>query len=163
MASIHISNYPIILLKKTPDPSTQHLKLYTLSCVKPGLDYFISKYTGDLSEQISAFKSARLIRLFICLLLQQQLTVPYCPFLIRLLPSLKTELPTYLALESGVSSDTEPTVWWEHNKANLPNWSLVFTEVVLIQPSMAAAESLLSTQNSFNERQDLAMQDYFEA
>lgn len=93
MASIHVSNYAIMLmqlLKKTPDPSTQHLKLYVLSCVKPGLDYSISKYTGDLSKQIGAFKSARLIRLFICLLLQPQLTVPCCPFLIRLLPSLKT-------------------------------------------------------------------------
>ena len=32
---------------------------HALACVKPGLDYFISKYTGDLSKQISAFQAAR--------------------------------------------------------------------------------------------------------
>ena len=57
VALIHISNFPnvdaIIKTISADHNSHQQLKLYALACEKPGLDYFISKYTGDLSKQIS--------------------------------------------------------------------------------------------------------------
>ena len=86
------------------------------------------------------------------------------PFPIPLLPVLKTELPTYLALASGICVEVEPIECWKQNNLELPNWSRAFTEVVLIQPSSAAAERVFSLlKNSFNEHQDLALQDYIEA
>ena len=64
LASIHVSNFPnvdaIIKTISADHNSQQRLKLHALACVKPGLDYFISKYTGDLSKQISTFQAARL-------------------------------------------------------------------------------------------------------
>ena len=172
VASIYVSHFPnvdAIISKITADPNAQHqLKLYAISCIKPGLDYFMSKYTGDLGKQIGAFKAARLF--------VPHKVVPFSPiastidslgsftFLIPLLPALKTELPTYLALASGISVEVETTEWWKQNNLELPNWSRAFTEVVLIQPSSVAAERVFSLlKNSFNERQDLALQDYIEA
>ena len=116
-------------------PNTQQqLNLYALSCVKPGLDYFMSKYTGDLAKQIGIFKAARLfVPHKVVQLSPTASTVDSLdsfPFLVPLLPALKTELPTYLALASGISVEVEPTVWWKQNKAELPHWSHAFTEVV---------------------------------
>ena len=65
VASNHVSHFPnvdAITNKITADPNVQHqLKLYVMSCIKPGSDYFISKYTGDLGKQIGAFKAPRLL------------------------------------------------------------------------------------------------------
>ena len=86
------------------------------------------------------------------------------PFLVPLLPALKTELPTYLALASGITIGVEPSGWWKENKSELPHWSQAFSEVVLIQPSSAAAERVFSLlKNSFSGQQDLALQDYLKA
>ena len=143
IASIHVSNFPnvdAIIGEISTDPNTQQqLKLYAVSCVKPGLDYFMSKYTGDLAKQISGFNAARLFVPHKVVHLSPTASsvdsLSCFPFLVPLLPGLKTELPTYLALASGIAVDIEPTVWWKQNKAELPHWSLAFTEDVLIQPS----------------------------
>ena len=45
-------------------------KSYALSCVQPGLDYFVNHFTRVLSSQLDAFKAAWLlcqVKLFICL------------------------------------------------------------------------------------------------
>jgi hypothetical protein len=74
---------------------------------------------------------------------------------------LKTELPTYLALASGIAVDIEPTVWWKQNKAELPHWSHAFTEVVLIQPSSAAAERVFSLEEQFQRMPGLGITGLF--
>ena len=171
LASIHVSNFPnvdaIIKTISADHNSQQRLKLHALACVKPGLDYFISKYTGDLSKQISAFQAARLfVPHKIVQLSPTAATVDSLssfPFLVPLLPALKTELPTYLALASGITISVEPSGWWKENKSELPHWSQAFSEVVLIQLSAAAERVFSLLKNSFNEQQDLALQDYLEA
>ena len=172
LVSIHVSKFPnvdaIIKTISADHNSQQRLKLHALACVKPGLDYFISKYTGDLSKQISAFQAARLfVHHKIVQLSPTAVTVDLLssfPLLVPLLPALKTELPTYLALASGITIGVEPSGWWKENKSEFPHWSPAFSEVVLIQPSSAAAERVFSLlKNSFNEQQDLALQDYLEA
>ena len=74
------------------------------------------------------------------------------PFLSNdtLLESMKLELPIYLAAATDVDSDSDidPLLWWKQHSSEIPNWASAFCQVVLIQPSSAAAERAFSLVNS---------------
>ena len=55
---------------------------------------------------------------------------------------LLTELPTYLAV---ASSQTEPIAWWKSHEADFQNWTKALRLVLLVQPSLAAAERVYQT------------------
>ena len=65
-ASIHVRHYPntdAVIKRLTagaPAQVSQHWKLYAQSCIQLGLDYFVNRFTGELSSQLEAFKAARL-------------------------------------------------------------------------------------------------------
>ena len=59
------------------------------------------------------------------------------------LEELKAELPTYMAIADGVSTQVDKILWWKNHKTELPNWSHACKLVLLIQPSSVAVESLL--------------------
>ena len=64
-ASIHVSHYPnvdaiIQTLTGLFASDAQQWKLYAQTCVKPGLEYFVLKFTNDLRKQLEIFKAARL-------------------------------------------------------------------------------------------------------
>ena len=59
------------------------------------------------------------------------------------LEGLKPELPTYMAIADGVSTQVDKILWWKNRKNELPNWSRACKLVLLIQPSSAADESSL--------------------
>ena len=75
------------------------------------------------------------------------------------------ELPTFLARVHGLHEEFDPLDWWKNNSSVLPNWSTIAKKVMLIQPSSAAAERVLSLlKASFGEQQEACLQDcYIEA
>ena len=54
------------------------------------------------------------------------------------------ELPTYITLAQDVAPIVDPLMWWKGHKQHLPNWSKALLDVWLVQPSSAAAESVLN-------------------
>ena len=75
---------------------------YANTCIKPGLQYFLDKFTEELSGSVAAFKAA-------CLFLPQKVvelkpdvaavdSLQAFPFLMKasILVNLKSELPSYL-------------------------------------------------------------------
>ncbi len=80
--------------------------------------------------------------------------------------NLKLELPTYLAAVTGIDSDADdcaPLAWWKQHASNLPNWANAVKQVVLVQPSSAAAERAFSILNdSFAPTQFSSLADYVE-
>ena len=74
------------------------------------------------------------------------------------------ELPSYLtAVEDTDSSSVNAMEWWKRHEQDLPNWCSAFQQVLLVQPSSAAAERVFSLlQNSFSQRQSNSLEDYIE-
>ena len=69
------------------------------------------------------------------------------------LEDLKQELPLYLAKADGLSVDADKTSWWQADSNELPKWSSAYKQVLLVQPSSAAAERVFSLlENSFSTK-----------
>ncbi len=63
-----------------------------------------------------------------------------------------------------VSQDVSKIDWWKKHEEELPKWSGACKIALLFQPSSAAAERAFSVlNNSFNEYQYSALEDYIEA
>ena len=87
------------------------------------------------------------------------------PFLDKpvLLASLKAELSTYLAKVEDLNCTVDPFTWWKDNATDLPSWSSVTANILLVQPSSAAAERVFSLlKASFGPQQDSSLNDYIE-
>ena len=77
--------------------------------------------------------------------------------------ALKQELPAFRAAAEDVTG-VDPAKWWKDHADELPSWSSAAAEVLLIQPSSAAAERVFSLlQQAFQYQQDQALEDYVEA
>ena len=138
--------------------------------MKPGHDYFESKFQGDLKQAVQLFKAARYFDP--CKAIELK---PTCCDLdaLRAFPcldedaiidGLKSELPQYMASSEDVSPTVSRTDWWSCHESELPNWSKAAKLSLLFQPSSAAAEKVFSLlQNSFNEQQYSSLEDYIEA
>ena len=82
----------------------------------------------------------------------------------HMVDELKAEMPLYMAKASDVSAEIDKLQWWQIHEKDLPKWSSVCKQVLLIQPSSAAAERVFSLlTNSFNDRQNRSLEDYIEA
>ena len=148
----------------------QQFRDYAEQCVKPGHDYFESKFQGDLKQAVQLFKAARYFDP--CKAIELK---PTCCDLdaLRAFPcldedaiidGLKSELPQYMASSEDVSPTVSRTDWWSCHESELPNWSKAAKLSLLFQPSSAAAERVFSLlQNSFNEQQYSSLEDYIEA
>ena len=148
----------------------QQFEQYGRLCVKPGLDYFVTKFTQDLSDSVAAFKAARLF-------VPQKVTemqptanaiddLTVFPFLNKptILSQLKAELPEYSVKAEDVSAGMTPLGWWKRLEHCLPTWFASVRIIVLIQPSSAAAKRVFSLlKATFNKCQDGSLQDYIEA
>ena len=85
------------------------------------------------------------------------------PFLVHVIPSLKSEMPQYIAKTADVSEDLNPLDWWKLNAGALPYWSSAARKVLVLQPSSAATERVFSLLNaSFSDQQENSLQDYIE-
>ena len=144
-------------------------RLYAESCVRPGFDYFTSRFNGELSATLAAFKVARLFSpQKVCELNPDASSVDGLrafPFLRNesLLTGMKSELANYLTSASDVGPDIDPLSWWKRHCADLPNWASALRQVLLIQPSSAEVERVFSLLAcSFGASLESALQDYLE-
>ena len=126
----------------------QQLQQHASKCVQPGLNYFNSKFFDDsapLSDSLAAFKAARLFVPHRLIEMEADVnsvdTLTAFPFLNKtpIIDSLKSELPTYITLAQDVAPTVDTLNWWKGHKQHLPNWSKALLDVLLVQPSSAAA------------------------
>ena len=174
LQAIRVAHYPNVTriseLLAQGQPLVPQGSRYASLCVQPGFTYFLSKYDGDLKPAVSAFKAARLFNPHKIVDMQPSSdainAVSALPFLNsgEILDNLKAELPQYLALATDISPQVDPVDWWQRNSANLPHWSNAASQVLLVQPSSAAAERVFSILNScFTDQQETSLHDYIES
>ena len=61
----------------------------------------------------------------------------------------------------GRGMDVDVLKWWSNHEEELPQWSQVCKNVLLLQPSSAATERVFSIlESSFNKKQTHSLQDY---
>ena len=174
-AGIQVAHYPNLqaiaqMLSGGSQVVLQQWVDYGKAFITPGLQYFLDKFSQELSGSVGAFKAARL-----CLpqnVVELKPTAEAVdslqafPFLnkARVLGCLKAELPTYLAKADGIDPGTDPLVWWKAHSSDLPHWSAAVVDILLVQPSSAAAERAFSLlKASFGPQQDASLNDYIEA
>ena len=174
--SINVHHYPNVdaVISQVTVGAPTHIidqwKTYARKCVQPAPDFFTNRFGTTLKSQLDPFKAARLFVPHKAVQIRPDAplvdSLKSFPFLNSetTIASLKSELPTYLAHASDVSSDIDPLVWWQQQSRDLPVWADSFRKTILIQPSSAAAERVFSLlNNSFGSSEDLALQDYIEA
>ena len=172
-AAVQVFHLPntVAVAKRVASPtrSEQHWIDYAKSCIKPGYDYFYSKFDCALLPVVDAFKAARLFNPAKINDLKPDgstvETLRAFKFLDndRAINELSSELPLYLALSEDLSDAVDPLDWWERNSAKLPFWSRACKQVLLCQPSSASVERVFSLLNHFNQQQQSALEDYVEA
>lgn len=142
---------------------------YAQSCIQPGLQYFTTQLGSSLKVSLAAFKAARLLNphkivemLPTASDVDQLSAFPFVTSMV--LSNLNAELPTYVAKADGVDPSFCHLRWWKNNCDSLPHWSALAPQILLVQPSSAAAERVFSLlANSFGDQQTNALQDYIEA
>ena len=127
-------------------------------------------FQHELSSCVSAFKAAQLFVPSKIAEIRPTAaeidSLKAFPFLSNavLLQNLKAELSVYLAKAADVSPETNTLLWWQNHSTDLPHWSTAVRDVVLVQPSSAAAERVFSLlKASFGPQQDSALQDYVQS
>ena len=148
----------------------QQWMAYAANCVQGAQQYFVRKMTGELKDLVAAFKAAKLFwpqrMVEMCPTAVAVDSLQVLPFINKpgIIDGLKEELPQYLAIASDVSNEIEPVDWWKRHEADLPKWSRAARQILLVQPSSAAAERVFSILNSsFGDKQQHALEDYIEA
>ena len=77
--------------------------------------------------------------------------------------ALKSELPSYLSSAEDVCENVDIIQWWKNHADRLLKWSSVFLQIVLVQPSSAAAERVFSLlSSSFRSQQESSLEDYIQ-
>ena len=85
------------------------------------------------------------------------------PFLDRqMIDGLKQELREYLATAEDVSDNMGVVGWWKGQEVNntMPHWTCTCKLILLIQPSLAAAERVFSLLN--NSQQESLLEEYLQ-
>ena len=125
----------------------QQLVDYAKGYVRPGLQYFLEKFSGELSGSVVAFKAARFFLPKKVVELKPDTaavdSLQAFPFLNEASGNLKSKLPSYPAKAAVMNADIDPLDWWRNHSADLPYWSAAAADVLLVQPSSAAAERVL--------------------
>ena len=138
------------------------------SCVQPGLKYFNQQLSGSMKQPLAAIKAVRLFSPSKVKEMQSHSDVVDSlvafPFLSNSIPTLKDELPHYIAVSEDVNPEHDPLEFWKDHQDTLPAWAAAARQVLLVHPSSAALERVFSLLgNSFGERQQSSFQDYIEA
>ena len=75
--------------------------------------------------------------------------------------NMKKELSTYVAEATGVDASVDVLEWWEKHSTELSMWPDVVQDIVLLQPTSAAAERVFSILKSLlGPQQNHTLQDY---
>lgn len=76
---------------------------------------------------------------------------------------LQRELAAYQVLTDDVAGEINVLEWWSQHSEEIPSWASACKQILLLQPSSAASERVFSLlQNSFNNQQEQALEDYIE-
>ena len=152
MKFICVANFPNLqTVARQIIAGNQHVKqqhiAYGRAAVKPGFDYLSPLLNGNLKPPMEVVKAARLFSLQKVTQLQPDATtldgLQVLPFVNSTgVGKLKTELPSYLAKVAGVSGEVLALSWWRLNTVTLSMLSSTAWQVLLIQPSSVACESL---------------------
>ena len=173
-ATVQLQHYPNLcaLANKLSGRSTalyNKFVQYGKARVQPGLLYFKSKFSNELSSSLDAFKAARLFLPFKIQEMKPDIisinSLKSFNFLSdQILENLKLEFPNYVAKAADTSPDVEVITWWLNHVEDLPHWSSAAQMVALVQPSSAAVERVFSIlKASFGPQQDNSLQDYIES
>lgn len=74
---------------------------------------------------------------------------------------MKRDLSTYIAKATGVSINVNVLEWWGKHSNELESWANVAKDLVLLQPTSAAAERVFSIlKSSFSPQQSHSLGDY---
>ena len=172
-ASIQVGHYPNVqavarTLSGGSPVTLQQWVEYVNTCIKPGLQYFLDKFSQELSGSVAAFKAVRLFLPQKVVELKPDAaavdSLQAFPFLntASILANLKSELPSYLVKAADIDAEIDPLVWWKAHSADLPHWSTdASANILLVQPSSAAAERVFSLlKASFGPQQDATLNGY---
>ena len=176
-AAIAVENIPNVrgvanMLSRQPPQHPHHEQwvTYARACVKSGLEYFDAQFSTNLKAALEVFKCCRLFSPHkvremnpTALSLDQDLaSIPFFNNTER--AGLKDELPTYLSKVADLDDGYDPLEWWKSNASALPCWSRAAKNILLVQPSSAAAERVFSLlKSSFGDQQDNSLKDYVES
>ena len=72
------------------------------------------------------------------------------------------EIPMYMVASEDVSTEIDLIAWCKRPAIELPKWANAFKKVLLVQPSSAAAERVLSILQRFTVQQQSSLEDYME-
>ena len=158
------------IVTEDPTQNVDTLEQRARECVDPAIQWFLRKFNVQLYDLVAAFKAARIM----CPVAVQWMrptaatvsALRILPFLNsdRIIDGLIAELPDYVVDAQVVTTEEEKVKWWCQHVERLPCWSAAVKQVLLVQPSSAAAErafSLLSA--AFSDQQDRALADYLQA
>ena len=170
VANQHYPNVVAVVKAEAKGNATHKQQLidYSKACVQPAYDYFHLKFNNDLKPVLDAFKAACLFSPSKFHELKPSAAGIDClkafPFLNSqpTIDGLKSEIPTYMAASEDVPTDINPVAWWKSHAMELPKWANAFRLVLLVQPSSAAAERVLSILQHFTAQQQSSLEDYLE-
>ena len=160
------------IAEEDPGQNAAALEQRAKESVEPAIQWFLRKFNVILYDTVSAFKAARLMcPVSVQWLRPTQATVESLrifPFLDNdvIINGLNTELPVYLAAAQDVviSKEEKKVEWWHRHEEQLPHWASAVKQVLLVQPSSAAAERVFSILSaSFTDQQENALVDYLQA
>lgn len=174
-SSIANAYYPNIiavsrLLSQGNFPVQQQWINYATQCIRPAYQFYQDKFIhGPLQPLVMIFKSCRLFDPVKVKEMQPDAAAVNAlrcvPFFDadNVIQPLQRELAAYQALTDDVAGEINVLEWWSQHSEEIPSWTSACKQILLLQPSSAASERVFSLlQNSFNNRQEQALQDYIE-
>ena len=139
------------------------------ACIQSGPNFFQEDFSFQFRNIVRAFKVARL-----CCPVQVQLLMPNAAALQEFknvpfeddntIANLAAELPAYLAAADGIVdlSEEQKLALWVARRHTLPHWASLVRKLLLIQPSSAASERVVSLLITLSSQQDNTLEDYIE-
>ena len=174
-SSIANAYYPNViavsrLLSQGNVPVQQKGINYATQCIRPAYQYYQDKFNhGPLQPLVTIFKSCHLFDPVKVKEMQPDAaavdTLRCAPFFDadNVIQPLQGALAAYQALTDDVVAEVNVLEWWSQHSKEIPSWASACKQILLLQPSSAASERVFSLlQNSFNNRQERALEDYIE-
>lgn len=158
------------LLSQGNVPVQQQWINYATQYIRPAYQYYQDKFNqGPLQPLVTIFKSCRLFDPVKVKEMQPDAaavdTLRCVPFFDadNVIQPLQGELAAYQALTDDVAAEINVLEWWSQHSKEIPSWASACKQILLLQPSSAASERVFSLlQNSSNNRQERALEDYIE-
>ena len=158
------------LLSQGNVPVQQQWINYATQYIRPAYQYYQDKFNhGPLQPLVTIFKSCRLFDPVKVKELQPDAaagdTLHCVPFFDadNVIQPLQGELAAYQALTDDVAAEINVLEWWSQHSKEIPSWASACKQILLLQPLSAASERVfLLLQNSSNNRQERALEDYIE-